>query len=176
MTAGPTYTSIASQILSSDAASITFSSISGAYTDLVISASVLGKNVGAAGANTQFLTFNGDTGANYSKTQMTGLSTSASSYTVLGASSMNLGNANEANSNTLDFSPQIYQIMNYANTTTYKSVLGRANDVLSTSSRTAALIGLWSSTAAITSITLSTDSSGGWYAGSTFSLYGIAAA
>lgn len=176
MAAGPTYVSIASNTLSVDTASVTFSSISGAYTDLIIITSVLGKTGGAAGANTNFLTFNGDTGANYSRTKLTGSSTSASSDSTTSANSMNLGNGNEANTNTLDFAPQIYQIMNYANSTTYKTVLNRNNDVLSTSSRTAAAVGLWRSTAAITSITISTDSSGGWYANSTFSLYGIAAA
>ena len=176
MAAGATYVSLASNTLSSSAASVTFSSIPGTYTDLVIIASVLGITGGAAGANTNFLTFNGDTGANYSKTQLTGNASSASSYNTTSANSMNLGNGNEANSNTLDFAPQIYQIINYANSTTYKTVLGRANDVLSSSSRTAAFVGLWRSTAAITSITISTDSSGGWYASSTFTLYGIAAA
>ena len=174
-TAAVTYTPIATNTLGSAAASVTFSNITGTYTDLVIIASVLGITGGAAGAMTNFLTFNGDTGANYSRSKLTGSSSSASTDRTSSANSMNLGNGNEANSNTLAFAPQIYHVFNYSNTTTYKTVLGRNNNVLSTGSRTAVTVGLWRSTAAITSITLSTDSSGGWYANSVFTLYGIGA-
>ena len=64
-------------------------------------------------------------------------------------------------------------INNYSNATTYKTVLWRDNS----NTYVAAQAGLWRSTSAITSITLSTNSSATNFAsGSTFSLYGILAA
>jgi hypothetical protein len=60
--------------------------------------------------------------------------------------------------------------MNYSNATTYKTWLSRANRP---SAGLDAIVGLWRSTAAITSITLSVISDT-YSVGSTFSLYGIA--
>jgi len=62
--------------------------------------------------------------------------------------------------------------MNYANSTTNKTVLSRGNN---TGNHTIAYVGLWRSTAAITSMLLGTTGST-WMAGSTFTLYGIKAA
>jgi hypothetical protein len=66
--------------------------------------------------------------------------------------------------------------MNYSNSTTYKTVLGRSNRA---SSDTAADVGLWRSTSAITRIDLAMGGSfptNNFASGSTFTLYGIAAA
>jgi hypothetical protein len=62
--------------------------------------------------------------------------------------------------------------MNYANTTTYKTVLSRANN---SAAGTEAIVGLWRSSAAITSMTVLSET-GNIAIGSTFSLYGILAA
>ena len=63
--------------------------------------------------------------------------------------------------------------MNYANTTTYKSIIGRANRA---DSGVDAAVALWRSTAAITRIDIKLKNGGSFTAGSTFTLYGIAAA
>jgi hypothetical protein len=63
--------------------------------------------------------------------------------------------------------------MNYANTTTYKTVLTRAN---AAASGVDASVGLWGSTAAITSITFDLPLVRTISTGSTFTLYGIKAA
>ncbi len=65
----------------------------------------------------------------------------------------------------------IQQYQNYSNTTTYKTVLSRCSNP---TGGTLAVAGLWRSTAAITSITL-TPTAGNWLSGSTFTLYGIKA-
>ena len=64
--------------------------------------------------------------------------------------------------------------MNYANTTTYKTVLSR--DALNNASDGAveAFVGLWRSTSAINTIQIKPDS--GNFNTGTFSLYGILAA
>jgi hypothetical protein len=59
--------------------------------------------------------------------------------------------------------------MNYSNTTTYKTILERANQPQAV---TNSIVGLWRSTSAISTITMTT-SSGTVSAGSTFTLYGI---
>ena len=63
-------------------------------------------------------------------------------------------------------------IQNYANTTTYKTMISRASDA---TQNAIAYVGLWRSTSAINSITLSV-SAGTFAIGSTFTLYGIKAA
>jgi len=63
--------------------------------------------------------------------------------------------------------------MNYANTTTYKTSLTRGNIA---TVATLATVGMWRSTSAITSIKIERDGSNLLAAGSTFTLYGIAAA
>jgi hypothetical protein len=63
MAAGNTYEAIATQTLGSAAASVTFSSIPGTYTDLVIVCTPLRVT---AGAEELVFQFNSDTGSNYS--------------------------------------------------------------------------------------------------------------
>ncbi len=67
------------------------------------------------------------------------------------------------------FSPSIWNIMNYANTTTYKTTLQRG---ISVSESTELDASLWRNTAAITSIDISANG-GNLVSGSTFNLYGI---
>ena len=66
MAAGSTYTPLATSTLGSAAASVTFSSISGSYTDLVL---VISCAQSAAGGGLRFQ-FNSDTGGNYSTVEI----------------------------------------------------------------------------------------------------------
>ena len=70
MPAGRTYTPLARTTLSSAAASVTFSNISGSYTDLVLVVSTISVN------GTAYMTVNSDTGTNYSRTFMYGTGSS----------------------------------------------------------------------------------------------------
>jgi hypothetical protein len=163
MAAGNTYEAIATQTLGSAAASVTFSSIPSTYTDLVLVAAGSMTTGGATGLSLQF---NGDTGLNYSKTEVLGDGSTATSSRSSGFGSMNIG--------LIDSTAQcnsIFQIMNYANTTTYKTALARGNNA---SGYVRAGVGLWSSTAAITSVTVLPPYN--FATGSTFSLYGIKSA
>ena len=68
----------------------------------------------------------------------------------------------------------IISIQNYSNTTTYKTILSRTNTA---SSEVVAIVGLYRSTSAITSITaLAINGTGLFINGSGATLYGIAAA
>jgi hypothetical protein len=159
-----TYEKIATQTLGSAAASVTFSSITGTYTDLIV---VL--NFGAATAGQDLgVRFNGDTSSNYSDTRIYGNGTSA--ITARSTNNTKIDVDNGGVSTTLTALDTI-QIMNYSNTTTYKTTLIRVADA---GKSTEAVVGLWRNTAAITSLDFFMTS-GNILSGSTFTLYGIKA-
>ena len=160
-----TYVALDKVTLGSAASSITFSSINQGYTDLII---VL--NTKASAAQDPKIRFNGDTSSLYSNTGLLGNGSSASSGRGSGTSgALSEGVVNSTGDFNLNC---IAQIQNYSNSTTFKSYLSRINNA---ASGTAAVVGLYRSTSAITSITILVGA-GTMSAGSTFSLYGIAAA
>jgi hypothetical protein len=165
-----TYEPIATATASGSVSEVTFSSIPGTYTDLVL-ISTLGST---SNLNLR-LQLNGVTGAYYSATQLTGNGTTASSDRTTGGTYWYLGyNAANQRYNS------ILQIMNYANTTTYKTGIWRRNDG-GTGEIVSAAVGLWrgstgSATEAITSIKLYDATSVNFTSGSTFTLYGVKAA
>jgi hypothetical protein len=168
MAAGATYTPIATTTLSSAASTVTFSSISGDYTDLVLVCSPAQTTEAEGDLNFRF---NSDTGYNYSYVRLTGDGSSASSSIVSNNNFIRFENYGYPSS-TLGNSNQIIQVMNYSNATTYKTSLGRAN---SAETGLEASVGMWRNTAAITSITCLMNV-GQLKSGSTFTLYGIKAA
>jgi len=161
MAAGSTYTPIYTTTLGSAQTAVTLNSFSG-YTDLVVI-----FNGGENGSNRDFkLTFNGDTSALYSATRLLGDGSTAQTSRSSGATSLEgvVGNA---------MCTAIYNIMNYANTTTFKTAVYRMGDA---GSRTSAYVGLYRSTSAITSMTFTAEAGNTINSGSSFTLYGIAAA
>ena len=157
-----TYVALATQTLGSAAASVTFSSISSAYTDLVLVAQPLKTT---AGGGTLRYQVNSDSGTNYSNTTLYGDGSTAGSDRASSAVYGRIGfwtGDNQGNTFIANF-------QNYSNTTTYKTVLSRTNNL---GSLMGATVNLWRSTSAITSIYIYNDG-GNFAAGSTFSLYGI---
>ena len=157
-----TYEPISTQTLGSAAASVTFSSIPGTYTDLVLITA--GKF--SANESSYKIQVNSDTGTNYSNTFLYGDGTSAASgrftngtFFLSARSSTDEGNG-------------ITQFQNYSNTTTYKTVLSRGNST----AITIAIVGLWRNTAAISSMVITSETAANLSAGSTFTLYGIKSA
>jgi hypothetical protein len=170
MAAGPTYEPIATTTLGSASATVSFTGISSSYTDLVLVISAADN----AGANVYLQMGNGsiDTGSNYSDTILTGNGTTA--YSARDTSQTKILYAYEGTPPTSpSFGTYIIQFMNYSNTTTYKTVLSRAN---SASSGVDAIVGLWRSTSAINQIQLSAQGATTYSVGSTFTLYGIKSA
>ena len=154
-----TYEPIATNTLGSSAASVTFSSIPGTYTDLI-----LVVNGTSTATNGNEMQFNGDTGNNYSFTLLYGDGSTATSSRN---SNISFAYAGRTNTNQ---SVSITQIMNYANTTTYKTVLTRAN---SNGDIVMANVSTWRSTSAITSLVYAGAT---FNSGTVFTLYGIKAA
>jgi hypothetical protein len=171
MAAGNTYVAIATNTLGSAASSVTFSSISSAYTDLVLIASNIVPSTGMD--ITAYV--NSDTGSNYSTTNLSGTGSVASSSRISNQTKMYVSDYNVGIGGT---NPTMFIVncMNYSNSTTFKTFLSRAAiQGASSTGEVTANVSLWRSTSAVTSITIQT-SSGTMGIGSVFSLYGIAAA
>lgn len=156
----PTYTPIATTTVSSGSYA-EFTSIPSTYTDLVI------VWTGTSSNNTGYgIRFNGDSGSNYSltylygdgSTPVSGRDSNTTSINGMGrtGTSVGIGRVN---------------VMNYANTTTYKTAIGRGD---LSSQLVIATVGLWRSTAAINAIRLTPEA--GNITSATFTLYGIKAA
>jgi len=148
---------------------ITFNSIPSTYTDLVVV--VNARNTTATTHSGLYLYANGNASGIYSWTNLDGNGTTATSNrgtsTLIYTSSIPAASATSG-----VFGTTIVNIQNYANTTTYKTVISRGNSI---GGPLNASVGLYPSTNAITSISLTTGGTGLLVAGSTFSLYGIKA-
>jgi hypothetical protein len=162
----PTYEKIEAKTLGSATATVSFTSIPATYTDLVL---VMNGSITSVLANA-VMQFNTDTGSNYSYTFLTGDGSSATSGRAASQTQILLNYYGYFD--TVYGTNMIVQIQNYANSTTNKTLLSRANN---SANGTAAVVGLWRSTAAINSMQIKTGSST-FTAGCTFTLYGIKAA
>jgi len=162
-----TYEKIATTTLSSTQSTVTFSSISGAYTDLVF---VINPIANTASNSYPYVRFNSDSSSNYSRTFMRGTGSAASGDKASNETLAYLigGNVIQTDST---FNGIIH-INNYSNTTTRKSFLSRTNVATGTNASVELLVGLWKNTAAITSIAI-TCGDNSFVSGSTFTLYGI---
>lgn len=168
-----TYEPIASVTVGSSVASVTFSDISGSFTDLIIVGAVQISNSGHA-----TLQVNSDTGSNYSSTILYGDGSSVGSSRTSSSTSINVGAAGGASYQSNIFTPYVWQIMSYANTSVFKTVLvtmAQGHGAFSNLGEVSRSVGLWRSTSAITSVTLNAVTSRTFNAGTTFSLFGVKA-
>lgn len=158
-----TYTPLANITLGSSAASVTFSSISGSYRDLIL---IFNGN-STSGADLKVL-INGSTSAIYNSLYMRG--TGSAEQTVAYSSQ----NAQVIKSTGNDTSVSVIKLefLDYSATDKHKSYLIRDNGPSNWG--VGSYAGRWASTAAITSIAVTSDGAN-IAAGSTLALYGIAA-
>lgn len=166
MPAGSTYSTIATYTVTSAQASYTFSSIPSTYTDLVL----VSNAVGTADLNF-LLRYNGVTSSEYSSTLIAGSGTTAASSRFTNQTSLR-GNYFGYVTTSLTANT-IIQIMNYSNTTSYKTSLHRFSNASTGVDYT---VGLWRNNAAINSITILNDNATTFAANTIFTLYGILAA
>lgn len=161
-----TFVKIASVSLTSSQASIEFTGISGSYTDLCVKASLRATNDNTDGN----VTFNGLT-TNLSSRQLYGSGTVAgSSNSASKILSYGLADASSYTASTFS-SVEIY-VPNYSGSS-YKSVsIDSVVENNATATFATLIAGLWSSTSAITQVTLKADT-GNLAAYSTATLYGI---
>lgn len=150
--------------LGSSAASVTFSSISQAYRDLVLVIQAT-----TSSSDNSIIRFNSDSGANYNLVTMYGNGSTTSSQNASNQTSGYMAWHGATSSTTA--SMDIINIMDYSATDKHKSFLVRDDQP---ANGTQALAQRWASTSAITTILVKPNSAT-WSAGSTFALYGVAA-
>ena len=166
---------ISKQVLGSTSATVTFSSIPNTYKSLQIRS--IARDSGSNSQDIGFaFNFNSDTGNNYTYHRL---------YTSEGGTIVaNAGSSEPANymwgcagggfaSNI--FSASTYDIIDYASTSknkTLRGIGGTNNNTSSANPFFGISSGLWMSTSAINSITI-TDFTNNFVAGSTFALYGV---
>jgi len=164
-----TYTLISSNVLSSSAASVTFSAIPATYTDLVLKCSVRTDNAGAN--DTLRITYNNDSTALYSTIMLRGDGASpiSSIQTVAYMNARQVDGAT-ATSNTFG-STEIY-IPSYTASQSKPTSIVFAQEDNSATAYMGAIAGLYRSNTAISRIDFST-SGANFVTGSSFYLYGI---
>ena len=175
-TATSAFDSIGSVILSSNTATVTFSSIPQTYTHLLLKGSSRATTSGA-GDVSGIMQFNSDTGTNYSWHRLYGYGggTPAGADASASASSLIYGDICANGTMSSLFSPFVTTILDYTSTVKHKafySLTGfsnNANGAIFLNS------GVWrpSSPVAITSLTLKLSDSTSYVSGSIFSLYGV---
>jgi len=172
----PTYNCIATETLSSNQASISFTSINQSFTDLVVIASVRGTtstHLHAYVGNGSY-----DSGSNYSNTGMYARSTTNdhasernSNYQGVRLSPYTYGVPSASST----FGTCVAHFQNYSNTTTYKTILVRSASIGSDFyAGTCAAVNLWRNTNAINQIQIF-PLNGSFVTGTMITLYGIKA-
>lgn len=155
--------------VASPVASVTFSSIPQGYTDLIVKASARITVANTVGQ--MEVTFNGST-TSYTNKRLFGTGSSSISDSF-GTGFIYFGSVNGSTSTGSVFSSGEMYIPNYTSSN-YKSTsldLVQENNI--TEGYQFFMAGLWSNTAAITSITLSPASPNNFVPNSTFTLYGV---
>lgn len=163
-----TFELIDKSILGSNAASVTFSSIPSTYTDLQLVYSYRGTN--GDPIRGFFISVNGST-SSFTNRYLRGFSTGVDS----GSIARYLGEGNTAGSTSNTFSSAQIYFPNYAGSNNKSFSVDWATEANAGSGFSATLgfvAGLWSNTAAITSIGIAFDADS-IASGSSFYLYGI---
>ena len=164
-----TYTLISSNVLASSAASVTFSAIPSTYTDLVLRISARSAEVSTI--TSIELEFNA-TASSYSFTRLRGDGSAASSSRATSQSQLTVGTIPAASATSNTFGNIEVYIPSYT-ASQNKPVSGfNVGENNATAADIYAHAGLWSNTAAITSIVLDLGGAN-FVSGSSFYLYGI---
>jgi hypothetical protein len=163
---------IESQVLSTGAVSVTFSSIPATYKDLVLK--INARSAQAQTYEVLTMRFNGSEVAEYSNTRLQGDGSTAISGRNEddNAVTLRMLNGNSSTANTFG-SMEIYIPSYTASTQKPLSSFGVSESNTTSPIYMAATAALWRNTSAITSILLRTNSGDNWLTGSSFYLYGI---
>lgn len=162
-----TYEKIATTTLGSAAATIEFTSISSAYTDLRL---VLVCTTSAGGMSPQ-IRLNSDSGTNYSMTELTGNGSSAATNQQTNRNQVDLYYSGSGTSTTI---PMMWTVdfFSYAGSTNKTMLITRSSDQ-NGSGEVMREVSLWRNTSAINTILLRLSTAGNYAIGTTATLYGI---
>ena len=167
-----TYTLINSNVLSSSAGSITFSSIPATYTDLVVRCSVRTDNSDYYDGFK--IVLNSDTTTQYSYRSLRGTgSAAASNAASSAANALNqyFANGDTATANSFG-SAEIY-LPSYTSTANKPFSLFGVNETNATTAQLGAIAFLYRNATAISTFYLEPNAGGSFLTGSSFYLYGI---
>jgi len=168
------YDSIATANGTGSSATITFSSIPSTYTHLQLR--YIGRDNRSGVTTDSFICrFNSDTGSNYMEyhlLQGDGATASASAGSTSNTNIL-LGSIPAASALASTVGVGIVDILDYANTNKYKTTRNLMGFDYNGSGTIRLISGLWMSTSAINSITLTTGTSSNWTGDAQFALYGI---
>lgn len=166
-----TYTLIEAKTLATSTASVTFTSIPATYTDLLVKLST--RTSRGAGNEDVYVEFNGSGGTAYSSRRLYATSSGAASDSSTGVAFIEFYSTDGNTATASTFGNAEMYVPNYASSNN-KSV---SIDAITENNSTAAIqglaAGLWSNSAAITSIKFTGASGGSFVQYSTFYLYGI---
>jgi hypothetical protein len=162
-----TYTLIEAKTLGSAVASVTFSSIPQTYTDLLLLSSV--RTSRNSPAESIFISFNGSTSSFSSRVIIGQGGSGVDNVTVARFIGVACGDTTTANT----FGNFSTYIPNYTGSNNKSYSSDSVNEDNASLAFAALTAGLWSNTAAITSIGLTTENANNLLTNSTFYLYGI---
>lgn len=161
-----TYEPIATTTLGTAASSISFSSISSAYTDLKI---ILVASNTTNNFNIRFR-FNSDTGSNYDSLILYGYNTTAGAGNE-NAMTENIANYSQGMPVTPNYGLYTFDVMSYAGST-FKTTINTASEDLSSQGEVSRIVNMWENTSAINAISIRVTG-GNFTVGTTATLYGI---
>jgi hypothetical protein len=156
------------QVGSGGAATISFTGIPSTYTHLQLR----GINRNTTANNTFRLRFNSDTGSNYTRHFLYGNGTSALAAAGASQTSTGVGIIATSSNSASIFSAFVIDILDYKDTSKYKTMRSFGGYDANGSGNIGLFSGVWMNTAAITSISLLSDS-GDQEQYTQFALYGI---
>jgi hypothetical protein len=165
------FESIATVTSSGSSGDMVFSSIPGTYEHLQIRGILRTNDTGTL--NNQRMRFNSDTGSNYAFHVLSGNGTTVSASATTSATSINdfMRGASDSLTSGI-YSAAVIDILDYAKTSKYKTIRVLQGTDINSGGVIGITSGLWQSTSAITTITIS-PSGGTAIQYSTFALYGI---
>lgn len=166
------YEPIATTIITSDTASVTFSSIPQTYKHLQLR--MFAKTDRGDIDDVTLVRFNGDTAANYSYHYIRGTGTAASSEGFASSSYIHLNFACTGNLGVTNlFASSVVDIPDYTDTNKFKTTRSLHGFDANGAGRIYLASGNWRSTSAITSIFIDQQYGTNWKQYSHFALYGI---
>jgi hypothetical protein len=166
-----TYTLISSNVLSSTATSVTFSSIPATYTDLVLRVSARSNT--ASTVNDNFgITVNNST-TTYSLTRLTGTGSAVSSSRLSSGNSWYGDFVPGASATASTFGSMELYFPSYTSSQNKVASITSISETNATAASMSASAFLWQVTDTISSIKILSDGGGNLVTGSSFYLYGI---
>ena len=170
--APPSYESIATVTVGSGgSATVTFSSIPATYTHLQLRG--FHRTSNTSGTNWfALLRFNSDSGSNYTYHGLRGDGSTAISYAAASQTFTLAIDAGDDANTALGWGAGVVDILDYTNTNKYKTIRALTGFDENGSGFAELVSGLWTSTSAVSTITL-TPGSGTFLQNSSFALYGI---